>query len=49
MENIMGSHLSLVRKIVDGAGSKKMNSKNSQNENEMVVEMIQNEIIDKSE
>lgn len=29
MENIMGSHLNLIRKIVDGAGQKKVNSKNT--------------------
>jgi len=31
MENIMGSHLSLIRKIIDGAGEKKINSKNGDN------------------
>jgi hypothetical protein len=31
MENIMGSHLNLIRKIVDGAGFKKINAKNTEN------------------
>ena len=31
MENIMGSHLNLIRKIVDGAGHKKVNAKNTEN------------------
>jgi hypothetical protein len=31
MENIMGSHLSLIRKIIDGAGYKKIHEKNNIN------------------
>lgn len=31
MQNVMGSYMSLVRKIVDGAGKKKINAKISDN------------------
>ena len=44
----MGSHLNLIRKIVDGAGQKKIHSKNTEIKNDMVVEIIKKDIIDKS-
>lgn len=41
MENIMGSHMRLIRRIVDGAGDKKILSQPADNESEMIVMMIQ--------
>ena len=36
----MGSYMSLIRKIVDGAGKRKINAKISDSENYMLVKII---------
>lgn len=40
IQNVIGTPLSLLRKIIDGAGAKKLSSSNTEDETKMLVDQI---------